>query len=47
LRALDAWPSVFAMFPTATAGNGTNTSFKNYGRALDIGYQALLANLWR
>jgi hypothetical protein len=38
--------SVFAMFPTATAGNGTQTSFTDYGVAADVGYQALIASHW-
>jgi hypothetical protein len=38
--------SVFAMFPTATAGNGAQTSFTDYGAAADIGYQALVATHW-
>jgi hypothetical protein len=38
--------SVFAMFPTATAGDGTTTSFTDYGVAADIGYQALVASHW-
>jgi hypothetical protein len=38
--------SVFAMFPTASAGNGTQTSLTDYGAAADIGYQALVATRW-
>jgi hypothetical protein len=38
--------SVFAMFPTATAGDGSQTSFTDYGVAADVGYQALVASHW-
>jgi hypothetical protein len=46
LRGFYAGPSVFALFPRLTAGNGTHTSFSDVGAALDIGYQALIVNAW-
>ncbi len=46
LRGFYAGPSVFALFPTATAGNGSKTSFSDFGLAADVGYQALVADSW-
>jgi hypothetical protein len=46
LRGFYAGPSVFALFPRSTDGNGAHTSFSDVGAALDIGYQALVANVW-
>jgi hypothetical protein len=36
-------PSVIAAWGKATAGNGTETSFGDFGFAADVGYQALVA----
>jgi hypothetical protein len=46
LRGFYAGPSVFFMFPKASAGNGSETSFEDYGVAADIGYQALVGSDW-
>jgi hypothetical protein len=46
LRGFYVGPSVFLLFPKATAGNGAHTSFTDYGAALDVGYQALVVDAW-
>jgi hypothetical protein len=43
-RGFFAGPSLILSAITAKAGNGSQTSFANVGGALDIGYEALIAN---
>jgi hypothetical protein len=46
LRGVFVGPSFIAAWGKATAGNGAETVFGDFGVAADVGYQALVAERW-